>query len=99
METLRAKEPVSPEDQALIQQCISRIYQLEFWGDRVISKMGTQVTWKFSTNGPRRASGNLGGKADTSQPWPVTFWCGGWDGDLLTGFLRGQLNIPFRKDE
>jgi len=27
----------------------------------------------------------------------VTFWLGGWDGDLLTGFMQGALSVPFRK--
>ena len=79
----------------LIEQGKSRLYQLEFWGDRVISKMGTQATWDFDVNGRREASGELGGTVDTKERWPVTFWCGGWDGDLLVGYFSGQLSVPF----
>lgn len=24
------------------------------------------------------------------------FWHGGWDGDLLRGFMKGSLRVPFR---
>lgn len=33
---------------------------------------------------------------DPSQPWPLQFWMGGWDGDALTGFIRGSWEIPLR---
>jgi hypothetical protein len=82
-----------------IQQFRSRIYQLEFWGDRVIQKLSSQVSWAFDINGRQHVTGNLLGTADTSQPWHVKFWFGGWDGDLLTGFFRGSLHIPFTKKE
>jgi hypothetical protein len=80
-----------------IQQFHSRLYQLEFWGDRVISKIGAQVKWAFDINGRQCVTGDLRGTADTDQPWHVKFWFGGWDGDLLTGFFRGSLHIPFVK--
>lgn len=81
-----------------IQQFRSRIYQLEFWGDRVIGKLGNKVDWAFDINGPQivtDGAGRLGGTVDTSQPWPVHFWFGGWDGDLLIGYLGGSLGLPF----
>jgi hypothetical protein len=51
-------------------------------------------------NGPQRVEGEklLGGQVDTRHPWPVSFWFGGWDGDLLIGFMKGTLSIPFRPD-
>lgn len=73
----------------------SRIYQLEFWGDRVIDKLGFQLSWAFHNNGPQRVIGDLGGRADTDQPWLMRFWFGGWDGDLLMGYMRGSMSIPF----
>ena len=39
--------------------------------------------------------GRLGGTADPRQPWPIRFWFGGWDGDLLVGYFRGNLGLPF----
>jgi hypothetical protein len=73
----------------------SRIYQLELWGDRVSSKLQLKCGWAFDANGPQTAIGPLGGAVDTSQPWHVKFWFGGWDGDLMIGFMRGTLSVPF----
>lgn len=77
-----------------IQAARSRIYQIEFWGDRFSTKLGFQCTWEFGINQPIQATG-LAGRVDLSQAWPTTFWFGGWDGDLLTGFMRGSVRIPF----
>ncbi|MFB6980785.1 hypothetical protein [Streptomyces scopuliridis] len=33
-------------------------------------------------------------RVDTEAPWRVTFWMGGWDPDVLCGFLRGTLSTP-----
>jgi len=75
----------------------TRIYQIEFWGDRVSSKLAFQLTYSHNNNGPQRIEGleKLKGQADTHHPWPVTYWFGGWDGDLLTGYMAGTLGIPF----
>lgn len=80
--------------QVLIEQARTRIYQLEFWGDRVINKLGFRLEWEFDINGRQEAS-NLGGTADVDQPWHVRFWFGAWDGDLLIGYMRGTISIPF----
>lgn len=87
------------EDEIMLQQFRSRLYQLEFWGDRVISKLGTQVSWAFEINGPKEVEGDLGGTVDRNQAWPVQLWFGGWDGDLLTGYARGSLSMPFTKTQ
>ncbi len=86
-----------------LEQFKSRLYQLEFWGDRVINKLGFKTSWSFKINEGNRKdclhvkdeSNLLGGTIDTSQPWPVQFWFGGWDGDLLVGYIRGSLSMPF----
>jgi hypothetical protein len=81
-----------------IQALRSRIFQLEFWGDRVITKLAFQLTYAFNVNGPQQVTGqeHLGGEVAAEQPWPVTFWFGGWDGDLLIGYMQGSLSMPFR---
>ena len=81
--------------EADIQSYQSRIYQLEFWGDRIISKIQMRVDWEFEINGPQVVDGALGGRVDVAQPWRIGFWFGGWDGDLLIGFARGTLGLPF----
>lgn len=78
-----------------IEEAKSRLYQLEFWGDRMINKLGFRLEWELDVNGPQAVQGDLGGTAATDQPWHVRFWFGGWDGDLLTGYMRGELSIPF----
>jgi hypothetical protein len=78
-----------------IQEATSRLYQLEFWGDRMINKLGFRLEWAFDVNGPQTVEGDLGGEAATDQPWHVRFWFGSWDGDLMTGYMRGALSIPF----
>jgi hypothetical protein len=50
-------------------------------------------------NGPIVMSdpnGRLGGKIGTAQPWPCTFWMGGFDVDTMMGYVSGTLSIPFR---
>ncbi len=84
-----------------IQELESRIYQIEFWGDRFFSKMAYQLTYDFRVNGPQVVEDKkraLRGRADTTHPWPVTFWFGGWDGDLLVGYMQGTLGLPFLPD-
>jgi hypothetical protein len=85
--------------EAKIQGLTTRIYQIEFWGDRFATKLQFQLTYSLNINGPQTFTGqeHLGGEVDTTHPWPVTFWLGGWDGDLLTGFMQGSLSVPFRK--
>lgn len=85
------------EIEARIQGMKTRIWQIEFWGDRFLDKLAFQLTYSFSVNGPQTFEGQelLGGEVDTSHPWPVTFWFGSWDGDLLTGWMQGTLSVPF----
>lgn len=83
--------------EARIQGMKTRIWQIEFWGDRFLDKLAFQLTYSFSVNGPQSFEGQelLGGEVDTTYPWPVTFWFGSWDGDLLTGWMQGTLSVPF----
>jgi len=82
--------------EAEIQGYRTRIFQLERWGDRIISKIQTRVDWKHDINGPQTVTGSLGGVVDTSTPWHFAVWFGGWDGDLLIGYARGTLKVPFQ---
>ena len=87
--------------EARIQGLETRIYQLDFWGGRFETKLAFQDTYSFNVNGPQSVDdpqGLLGGKIDNTQPWPVTFWFGSWDGDLLVGYMQGSLSLPFRPD-
>jgi hypothetical protein len=84
-----------------IQELDSRIGQIEFWGDRFFSKMAFQLIYELQTNGRQTVDDKknaLRGTADNTHPWPITFWFGGWDGDLLVGYMQGSLGIPFVAD-
>lgn len=47
--------------------------------------------WKIGLNGPVKHN-TIG--ADESEPWELSFWLGGWDGDALCGYIKGALEIP-----
>jgi hypothetical protein len=88
-----------------VQGYRSRIFQLERWGDRIINKIQMRVDWKHDINGPQTVSGSsqvlasLGGTINPSTPWQFGVWFGGWDGDLLIGYARGTLKVPFQPSD
>lgn len=101
LEAQRKPGKDDPELETQLQELESRIYQIEFWGDRFFSKMAFQLTYDFRVNGRQVVEDKknaLRGTADTTHPWPITFWFGGWDGDLLVGYMQGTLGIPFLPD-
>lgn len=61
-----------------------------------------RMVYTFDINGPATLSNDhrkvLGGRIDTSAPWPISFWVGGWDCDALCAYMRGTLAIPFTGD-
>jgi hypothetical protein len=81
-----------------MQSYESRIYQMKFWGSRVYEKLGAKCVWQFDINGPQQVSGDFGGQIDATKPWRFKCWFGGWDGDLLIGYSRGSLSMPFKPD-
>jgi hypothetical protein len=94
-----ADDTVRARLEAKIQGLRTRIYQLELWGGRFETKLAFQLTYSFNVNGPQTVhdpDGLLHATIDTEQPWPVTFWFGSWDGDLLLGYMQGGLSVPFR---
>lgn len=93
--------PEAARIETRIQAINTRLYYLDIWGGRFQTKLAFQVTYSFNINGPQavKDQGNLlKGEVDTTQPWPVTFWFGSWDGDLLIGWMQGSLSVPFRPD-
>lgn len=79
------------------QELKSRIFQIELWGVRVYNKLAFKLEYDFRINGEQVVSGAVGelGRVDTEHPWRFTCWFGGWDGDLLVGYCKGTLGIPF----
>ena len=102
LEALRsaATEPAEIESlDTRIQEIHTRIWQIDFWASRIETKLAFQLTYSFNINGPQRVidpTGSLQGEIDCGQPWPITFWFGSWDGDLLIGWMQGSLSVPYR---
>jgi hypothetical protein len=64
--------------------------------DRRAYMLGMQCAgWDIDVNGPATV-GPLpdGFRCDTSVPWPLRFWMGGWDGDALCAYIKGSWEIP-----
>jgi hypothetical protein len=66
------------------------------WTNRPIDRRAHQLTllfdgWTIDVQGNVIANGV---KGDPSAPWPLRFWMGGWDGDAMTGFVKGSWTIP-----
>lgn len=88
---------------------VTRIEQLDiveqWWNlsvgtftNRPIDRRAHQLTllfdgWNIAVSGDVFAN-QPGG--DPTQPWPLKFWMGGWDGDALTGFVSGTWEVPVK---
>jgi hypothetical protein len=64
-----------------------------FFGARI--KYDYELT---STTVVQDPDGWLDSSVDDVRSWPVQFWLGGWDADVLCGFCRGQLRLPSATD-
>ncbi|HEX6042422.1 hypothetical protein, partial [Longimicrobium sp.] len=80
------------------QELTSRIFQIQLWGMRVWNKLQFLLEYDFRVNGEQTVDDRVRalGTVDTEHPWHFTCWFGGWDGDLLVGYCKGTLAIPFR---
>jgi hypothetical protein len=85
------------KDALRAQELKSRIFQIELWGVRVYNKLAFKLEYDFRINGEQTVSDRVRalGRVDTEHPWHFTCWFGGWDGDLLVGYCKGTLSIPF----
>lgn len=86
------------DKRALEEMYKTRLYVIEFFGDRLRSRLGMQRIWKFHIEGSKGVIEGIeegDRKLDPNAPWPVTFWFGGYDGDLMIGYMRGTLSVPF----
>ena len=96
MAWLRA-EMARATDETRRQELASRIFQVDLWGPRVWGKLAFKLGYDFRINGEQTVSRRVSelGQVDTRHPWRFTCWFGGWDGDLLVGYCKGTLAIPF----
>jgi len=76
----------------------NRLFQLDN-NNRFETRLGLKATWDFDLTGRQvtlTGADKLGGTIDPEPPWRVRFWMGAFDGDLLRGYMRGSLSVPFR---
>jgi hypothetical protein len=54
--------------------------------------------FRFGLNGPSKVVDPQGLLGAVTQPadWPIDFWMGGWDPDVLCGYMKGSLQIPIQ---
>ena len=60
----------------------------------MVERFGFSMLGKATVTGDEQAA--VGGQLDASQGWPISFWFGGWDPELLCCFMEGSLVIPRR---
>jgi hypothetical protein len=74
-----------------------RIAELEFAvanpGDRRVLVRNFVERFGFELVGDATVEGVDG--VDTSAPWRIDFWLGGWDPDVLCLYMKGALNVPY----
>jgi hypothetical protein len=76
------------------EQLRTRLNAIDFFGSRIRSRLGLKCDWKFDIDGGD--GGKVAGLSgiDLQAPWPIRFWFGGFDGDLMIGYMRGTLTLP-----
>jgi hypothetical protein len=59
------------------------------------SRLGLQCIWDHEIRGTDAfVSDELAPFVDLNHPWHTRFWMGGWDGDLLLGWMSGHVGLP-----
>jgi hypothetical protein len=95
---LRLVETTDPVEAEGIK---TRIWAIDFFSEdqRMESRLGLQAVWDFEVRGKNPcisgAQEYFRGTIDTEAYWRTHFWMGGFDGDIMRGFMRGYLDVPF----
>jgi hypothetical protein len=90
-----------PDRRAGLEKRISELGVALEIGPRGIRQriLGLGLVYQLEINGPEAVvedpADRLRGTIDTSRPWPIRYWMGGFDADALSGFMRGSLTLPF----
>jgi hypothetical protein len=103
----RRRDPAAPRPRCPyevdIQAARSRIFAIDEHTaatpddppGRMENRLGIQTVWRHTVVGRGVAENVPGGTVSLDEPWQVRFWHGGWDGDLLVGYMAGWLRVPF----
>lgn len=95
----------STDDEVQRQAYSVRVRAIEFFASqsvnrRLETRLPMLARWDFTLRGGQiklEHIDRLGGTIDSSKDWRVRFWMGAFDGDLMRGYLRGTLSVPFAK--
>jgi hypothetical protein len=68
-------------------------YAIAYPNDRRVLVRNFVERFGFNMVGDATVSGVDG--LDTTAPWRIDFWLGGWDPDLLCLYMKGALNVPY----
>jgi hypothetical protein len=61
------------------------------------NRLGLQCIWDHPIRGIHPVvTPRLAPHVDAERDWRIRFWMGGWDGDLMIGWMVGRLEIPLR---
>ena len=100
----RAALESSGGDPAEISCLSSRIYELQDAVDhpqgnnRMVARLGLE-RFSFKLDGESQITGDqerlLGGKLDSTKDWPINFWFGSWDHDILCAHTQGSLQLAY----
>ncbi len=94
------------EDDVVRREAIkNRLYNINFFssnadGCRLETRLGACAVWDFALKGCNisvKGEDKLGGRITNDSDWGVRFWMGAFDGDLMRGYMRGTLTVPFEK--
>jgi hypothetical protein len=59
------------------------------------NRLGLQCIWDHPIRGAGAFVGEpLAPFVDAGHDWHTRFWMGGWDGDLLLGWIQGRIDLP-----
>lgn len=106
LELTRTSDPVEQEALAVRLQAIDLFSPTPTATNPGLfeNRLGLQCVWEHPVRGEARVQGSdllggevlAGGLDDPELYWHTRFWHGGWDGDLLRGYMQGELRMPFR---
>lgn len=59
------------------------------------NRLGLQCIWDHGIRGKDAVVGeDLAPFVDVERDWHTRFWMGGWDGDLMIGWMKGKVEVP-----
>lgn len=76
-----------------------RIYELDIAIADPANERNVNLTavedFRFELHGQATVGGEAAAiGARTDVPWSTSFWMGGWDCDILSGYMKGSLRVP-----